>query len=126
MAYTPTGPYQIKASAVERDAWRNALTGLTPGGSEYAIPDACVAAVRERFDGLHARTVDSHRERDRLRAEVVELVGALASVQFGFNYRRCPICTGWDVGPNGETDLVHTKDCPIGTVLAKHAAKEIG
>lgn len=50
---------------------------------------------------------------------VAELVKALEATQFGFNHRRCPVCAGWNVGPNGETDMVHTKDCIVGTALTR-------
>lgn len=49
---------------------------------------------------------------DRLDA----LEKALKSVEFGIS-GRCQICTGWMVGPHGETDRVHTKDCPIAAAL---------
>ena len=103
---------------VERDSWRNALTGLTPGGSEYATPDACVAAVRERFDGLHARTVDSHRERDRLRAEVAELVEATRAIEL--NVDGLYGLTHKDRTANALAAI--KKHCRA--VLAKHQPKE--
>jgi hypothetical protein len=43
----------------------------------------------------------------------VDVLAVLDSLQFGFNYRRCPLCAGWNVGPNGETDKVHTATCPV-------------
>lgn len=49
-------------------------------------------------------------ERDALKA-------ALRATQFGFNLCRCPVCTGWNMGPNGETDNVHTPECPVGIAL---------
>ena len=44
---------------------------------------------------------------------------ALTLTQWGFNHRRCPVCAGFNVGPNGETDYRHTLSCPVAVVLAK-------
>lgn len=44
----------------------------------------------------------------------------LQMLEFTFNFRRCSICAGWMVGPYGETDYAHTKDCPLGNFLDKH------
>lgn len=45
----------------------------------------------------------------------------LKQLEFGnaVNGQKCLICVGWNVGPNGETPKVHTKDCPLGKLLAK-------
>lgn len=50
---------------------------------------------------------------------IKELLEALELNQFGFSHRRCSICAGWDMGPNGETDNIHTKDCPIALAIKK-------
>lgn len=47
-----------------------------------------------------------------------ELISTLNSIEFGFIHRRCSVCAGWNVGPNGETDKVHTKECPVPKALA--------
>ena len=65
-------------TAAERDAWRNALMGLTPGGSEYTTPEACVAAVRAVRERQHYSIVSFKLEGDRLKARVTELVGTVA------------------------------------------------
>jgi len=49
-----------------------------------------------------------------------ELLTALKSAQFGFGHGRCSVCAGWNMGPNGETDQVHTKKCPVGLAI-QHA-----
>lgn len=54
-------------------------------------------------------------------ARIEALEGALKLTQFGFNLHRCPVCAGWNVGPNGETDNAHTKDCPVALALASSA-----
>ncbi len=46
----------------------------------------------------------------------------LEITQFRFNHRRCSLCGGWNMSPNGETDGVHTKDCVIAKALAAYAA----
>lgn len=53
----------------------------------------------------------------KLIAERDALKIALRVTQFGFNHCRCPVCAGWDVGPNGETDNVHTPECPVALAL---------
>jgi len=54
------------------------------------------------------------------------LVKALEATQFGFNHRRCPVCAGWNVGPNGETDMAHTKDCIVGSALSRFRSLQNG
>ena len=36
----------------------------------------------------------------------------LRALEYGFR-NRCPVCAGFGVGPNGETDRAHTADCPV-------------
>jgi len=50
-------------------------------------------------------------------AERNALREALKATQFGFNHCRCPVCAGFNMGPNGETDRVHTPSCPVGIAL---------
>ncbi len=72
-------------------------------------------------------------EIERLRAEntaadkagyergIEEMRSVLKLTQWGFNHKRCPVCAGFNCGPNGETDLAHTKDCPVGRALKEKA-----
>jgi hypothetical protein len=55
----------------------------------------------------------------RLVAAAPDLLAALKAVQFGFNHRRCAACGGWDMSPNGETDMVHTPKCIVALALTK-------
>ncbi len=48
------------------------------------------------------------------------LYEALKSVEFGFNHSRCQACSGWMVGPHGETDFAHTAKCPVNIALSKY------
>ena len=62
--------------------------------------------------------------RERIKQIIAERDAAftiLKQLEFGnaVNGHKCLICVGWDVGPNGETPRVHTKDCPLGKLLAK-------
>ncbi len=50
-----------------------------------------------------------------------DLREALEKIQFGWN-GRCPACAGWDMGPYGETDGVHTKECYVAAALAASPA----
>ena len=45
---------------------------------------------------------------------------ALEAAQFGLNHRRCSLCGGWNMSPNGGTDGVHTKDCVIAKALTAY------
>lgn len=60
---------------------------------------------------------ESRAERDRLKAQREGLLEVLKAVQFGFMLKRCPICAGWNMSPNGETDKVHTKYCPVAVAI---------
>ncbi len=55
----------------------------------------------------------------KLVAAAPDLLAALKHVQFGFNHRRCMACAGWNMSPNGETDNVHTADCPVFLAIEK-------
>jgi hypothetical protein len=54
-----------------------------------------------------------------LRIRVEELKAVLRLVEFGnaVTQHKCVACAGWDVGPNGETPRVHTKECPVRRAL---------
>lgn len=52
-------------------------------------------------------------------AAAPDLLEALELIQFGFKHTRCPMCAGWDMSPNGETDYKHTKECPVRRAIAK-------
>jgi hypothetical protein len=67
---------------------------------------------------LQAACRDKDADLDALKAATRLVVEALVLAQFGFNHTRCPLCAGWAMGPNGETDGKHTKDCPIHVALA--------
>lgn len=53
-----------------------------------------------------------------------KMAKALAQTQWGFMHRRCPVCTGWNMSPLGETDMVHTPDCPVARALAAWEAAQ--
>src|SRR5665213_1419429 len=59
----------------------------------------------------------------RLIAAAPDLLVALKQIQFGFNFRRCPACAGWNMSDAGETDMVHTKDCIVALAIAKAEGK---
>ena len=54
----------------------------------------------------------------RIADNIEQLREALRLTEFGFNHSRCPVCAGFNVGPNGETDKVHTANCPVGKAMA--------
>lgn len=54
-----------------------------------------------------------HEKVADLMAKNAQLREALTAAQWGFNHVRCPLCAGWMMGPNGETDMKHTPDCII-------------
>lgn len=62
---------------------------------------------------------DMRAQRDTARAERDEAVDVLKRRQFSAMDDKCPECAGWNASPNGETPLVHTKDCALAAVLAK-------
>ncbi len=46
------------------------------------------------------------------------VLGVIESLQWAFNFRRCPVCAGWNCGPNGETDFHHTDSCTVPKAFA--------
>lgn len=117
------------------------------GSGPPYIGYGCTKPVRIEIDGKHycaihnPETVSQRKEKTRLRwnadnekkrqkyaaqdeqvrraACYDDLLAAVLATQFGFNHRRCPVCAGFNVGPNGETDKVHTKDCIVGLAIKK-------
>jgi hypothetical protein len=71
-------------------------------------------------------TLDECHAFRALLAERDALAAALRMTEFGFNHSRCPVCAGFNVGPNGETDRVHTKTCPVALALAAASGQEEG
>lgn len=70
-------------------------------------------------DGCEGRCVECPDDLMREAADKIEaLHAALEMTQFGHNHARCPVCAGWNMSPAGETDKVHTKNCPVGRALS--------
>lgn len=85
------------------------MMALNGDGIQTDHPEAdakLIAALRNNAEELIASA-----------ERVARLEAALRMTEFGFNHRRCPVCAGFNVGPNGETDKVHTKTCPVGQAL---------
>jgi hypothetical protein len=57
----------------------------------------------------------------KLEVLVSELLSALEACQFDCR-QKCPVCAGWDVGPNGETIKVHASNCIVGHAIKKAKA----
>jgi len=74
------------------------------------------------LDTLGDKVVQREKEIYELKERIKVLAEALKLAQFGFNHRRCPVCAGWNMSENGETDMIHRKDCKISIALA--AVKE--
>ncbi len=47
------------------------------------------------------------------------LLKALEAIEFRGHQGKCPLCTGWDMSPSGETPGKHTKDCLVGLALGR-------
>lgn len=134
----------LDRARAERDEARQALEGLTPGGSEYAgDPSACVAFVREVRETQHAaiktfkaRAESAEKERDEavksygiasgarveVHARARQLAEALRAVEWSVDARAegetvmcCPACAWWK--SHG-----HSEDCIIGNALAREVA----
>jgi hypothetical protein len=59
---------RLQAIEVERDAWRQALQSLTPGGSEFTKPHECSNFVRDRNKRQWETIKRQKQERDELAA----------------------------------------------------------
>lgn len=81
---------------------------------------------KEGFDaGIeHQRKAAPTPKAKQYRAALKTLVTNVKPIEFGnaVNGHKCLTCVGWDVGPNGETPQVHTKDCAFAAALAKAEA----
>ncbi len=62
-------------------------------------------------------TMINKRDLNKMKQQIALLREALQATQWGFNHCRCPVCAGWNVGPHGETDYAHTKDCIVAKAL---------
>jgi hypothetical protein len=70
----------------ERDAWRKALTELTPGGSEFIDdPVRCKQFARDARDSEHRQLLKAARERDEAREENRKLLELLAKLDTQFS-----------------------------------------
>jgi len=80
----------------------------------------------EEWRGIAEISVECLGSAERLMARRLEAAEGMAKAlrlnQWGFNHRRCSVCSGWGMGPDGadggESDHTHTADCPVGTALA--------
>lgn len=114
---TETGltPRQLaeRVETIKREAQIHAMEARTANATIAEIYQLCAGGIGEPGNWNGAEPV---RQLAEQRAQLIE---ALKMTQFGFNHRRCQVCAGWNVGPNGETDDVHTASCPVGAILAK-------
>lgn len=79
-------------------------------------------ALKLRAQSYDANSKGWQKDIKQLKKHIKALAEALKLAQFGFNHRRCPVCAGWNMSENGETDMIHRKDCKISIALA--AVKE--
>lgn len=97
---------------------------FTPGPWDF-VESRTLIHVETRIDnpvgaGIHVCSLPKTAVANaHLIAAAPDLLAALKMTQFGFNHRRCVACAGWGMSPNGETDMVHTKTCPVALALAK-------
>ncbi len=90
---------------------------------EIASKDAEIDRLKEDKQSYQALIDTLNGEVTRLKEINKGLVGVVRALQFGFNHVRCPLCAGYDVGPYGETDKVHTEECSVARILS-HAREE--
>jgi hypothetical protein len=100
-------PWKLRRNGVIEfaDTW----DCITPGLSDENR--ALIVAAVNALPALLA-------ERAALVADARRLREALVATQFGFNHRRCPVCAGFGMSDNGESDSVHRPDCIVGQALA--------
>lgn len=104
------------------------VIGGTPGPwiveRNHVVPDfAAHRDANSDDEGRHSIAVLYGPDAEAnapLVAAAPDLLAAIKAVEFGaLGGRRCAACAGWNVGPNGETDHAHTKDCPVALAIAK-------
>ena len=98
------------------------IAGLAERGYMIVKADE-IASLRERVAEMQYEAGMYQSLYEVAKAKLESARKALELTQFGFNHRRCPVCAGFNVGPNGETDLVHTKKCPVGLALTDETGK---
>ncbi len=79
-----------------------------------------MSAEREFADGI-LTLVNSWQAQalaDAERRGMERAAGLLRRLEFAGNYRKCPICLGWEVVKgHGECAGVHTKDCELAAAI---------
>ena len=96
----------------------NGKTVATYFGNQGAAIATIANIVKSQLEDIEELETERQGWRELIAQKdklIKKLEDALRKTQFGFNHRRCPVCAG--MSPNGETDMVHTKECPIGKAL---------
>jgi hypothetical protein len=66
-------------------AWKKAIEGLTPSGSEFVNdPEACAAHIRDRYNPMHTFK-QLRQERDALRAALKKIAFWIPTVAYEAN-----------------------------------------
>lgn len=117
----------LEAAEGDRDAWRDALISLTPGGGRYLTPHACRTYVERCEQERHDASLVSIRIRRDLRARLAQ---AEADVRTVLRYTRS---LEWP-GEEGEAEIAvcdacgesiepdsYNESCAVCTIRARYA-----
>ena len=82
---------------------------------------------REPMCCWRSRAEKAEKARKDAEAREAKLRGLLKRIEFGdaTTQHKCLFCHGWNVGPNGETARVHTKDCELRAALAAGGGSDV-
>lgn len=85
--------------------------------AHIAQQDAQLHEAWSRMDNAEARAKAAEALIAKQDATIARMREALRLTEFGFMHRRCPVCAGFNVGADGETDQAHTANCPVAIAL---------
>jgi hypothetical protein len=111
--------HQTADDLCHMDGCRKPASEHMQGEPAQDIPEDDAVVTLEAYVEVMAERDSALKRVAELEALVGKLADALKLVEWGFEFRRCSLCAGWNCGPNGETDRAHTKDCKVAAALSE-------
>ena len=97
------------------------MSQITSRANEFYNRHTVLAGRDAETLGMWNDAVSVIREVERELAAMSGRAGRaeeiLGILEFSGYQRKCPLCAGWNMSPNGETPKVHMKSCELGRIL---------